>query len=85
MKILSRIFFVGLLAAALTIGLYTPLQSAARAAPPDGFKPCPFPPCLAPCVLGADPDVICLTPSGQFKTTFACCCCGSGGNYFRPL
>lgn len=45
-----------------------------------GFQACPYPPCMAPCVLGGEPDVLCKMPDGSVqKTTFACCCCGGGG------
>ena len=50
-----------------------------------GFKPCPTPPCLRPCVLGVEPEVQCKTENGIEKTTFACCCCGSAGNFFKDL
>jgi hypothetical protein len=52
-----------------------------------GFKPCPYPPCMAPCALGAEPDVLCKTPDGSVvRTTFACCCCGGGGGgYYKWL
>ena len=52
-----------------------------------GFRPCPFPPCAAVCVLGAAPEVLCKEGGGPPEaTTFTCCCCGGGaGNTFKPL
>lgn len=49
------------------------------------FLKCPFPPCLAPCAFPPEPEVLCKTSDGVFETSFACCCCGSGGNRYRPL
>jgi hypothetical protein len=52
-----------------------------------GFQACPYPPCMAPCVFGAEPNVLCKAPDGSVvRTTFACCCCGGGGEgYFKWL
>ena len=49
------------------------------------FLPCPFPPCLAPCAFPPQPEVLCKTDDGVIETSFACCCCGSAGNRYRPL
>jgi hypothetical protein len=50
-----------------------------------GFRACPWPPCMAPCNLGAEPTVLCKTDNGIMATSWACCCCGSGGNSYKPL
>jgi hypothetical protein len=51
-----------------------------------GFKPCPFPPCMAPCTFPAPEEVACKMPDGTVeKTSYFCCCCGGGGNYFKWL
>jgi hypothetical protein len=52
---------------------------------PDGFVPCPCPPCMAPCVFMAEPQGECKGPDGSVaETTFTCCCCGgSVGWLFR--
>ena len=62
------------------------LLSPPAEANPGGFHSCPVPPCLAPCVLGAEPEVLCRFPDGSTEqTTFACCCCGGGENEFKRL
>jgi hypothetical protein len=49
-----------------------------------GFYPCPWPPCMAPCVYPAPPEVLCKAPDGSVtRTTFACCCCGGSGNSYK--
>jgi hypothetical protein len=53
-----------------------------------GWLACPFPPCMAPCVLGAEPQVLCKMSSGPpVPTAWACCCCGGAGSghRFKPL
>ena len=52
-----------------------------------GFVACPSPPCMAPCVFGAEPTVLCKTRGGgkPTATTWACCCCGSSGTKYKPL
>jgi hypothetical protein len=43
---------------------------------------------MAPCLLGAEPQVMCKTADGAVvRTTFTCCCCGGSGsaNSFKPL
>jgi len=57
-----------------------------RPQPDVPFQQCPSPPCMAPCVYGAEPEVQCMTGDGAVsETTYFCCCCGSAGNQFRPL
>ena len=59
-----------------------------KAGEPNGgpFRPCPVPPCAAPCIFGAEPTVRCKSAEGPVvRTTFACCCCGGGGNLYKPL
>jgi len=49
-----------------------------------GFTPCPWPPCMAPCVYPAPPQVLCKSPDGTVtRTTFACCCCGGSDNSYK--
>jgi hypothetical protein len=50
-----------------------------------GFRPCPWPPCMAPCIPDYEPTVLCKTDNGMVATTWACCCCGGGGNHYKPL
>jgi hypothetical protein len=55
---------------------------------PSKWLACPFPPCMAPCVLGGEPQVLCKMPGGPpVETTWACCCCGGSGpgNRYKPL
>jgi hypothetical protein len=56
------------------------------AAPPP-FQRCPWPrTCMAPCLMDAPAQVLCRTPDGKMqRTSFACCCCGSGINSYKPL
>jgi len=57
-----------------------------RVTPAVPFQQCPWPPCAAPCVLGAPPEVLCKGQDGSVsQTTFFCCCCGSGTNQYKPL
>ncbi len=59
-----------------------------RALPYQPFTPCPTPACMAPCVFGAPPEVLCQSADGSVaETTYFCCCCGGGGgsNSFKPL
>ncbi len=59
-----------------------------RILPYEPFTPCPTPPCMAPCVYGAPPEVLCQSADGSTAaTTYFCCCCGGGGgsNSFKPL
>jgi hypothetical protein len=51
------------------------------------FQRCPWPrTCMAPCLLDAPAQVLCKLPSGKVqRTSFACCCGGSGLNSFKPL
>ena len=62
-------------------------REVTRPQPYRPYLPCPWPPCAAPCVLGAEPQVICRSADGSVNaTTFFCCCCGGGnGNTFKPL
>ena len=55
---------------------------------PVRFESCPTPACMAPCVFGAPPEVVCLGSDGSVSaTTYFCCCCGGGGgaNQYRQL
>jgi hypothetical protein len=61
------------------------LTLEAKADKGKGFLPCPFPPCMAPCAFPPQPEVLCKTADGLVRTSFACCCCGSAGNRYRPL
>ena len=83
-KILRMAAVVGLLAVVITSGLT--LSSGPVEAKGKKLK-CPFPPCLAPCVFGVEPTVLCFEPGSKpFETTFACCCCGSSGRTrYQPL
>jgi hypothetical protein len=51
------------------------------------FWRCPWPrTCMAPCILDAPAQVLCKYPDGKVRqTSFACCCCGSGLNSYKPL
>lgn len=81
----ARIFFCATLMVVAGAGAMV-LVSRPAVANPGGFQSCPVPPCLAPCVLGAEPEVLCkFEDGGTDRTTFACCCCGGGGNSFKPL
>ena len=63
-----------------------PVFNRFQPAPAPGFQACPWPPCMAPCVLGAPPEVTCMSPDGTVtQTTFFCCCCGSGQSSYRPI
>jgi hypothetical protein len=82
LRILVSVFLV----AAICAGGFTLLAKPDK--PAKGWLTCPFPPCMAPCVLGAEPAVLCKTPGERpVATTWACCCCGGSGpaNRFRPL
>jgi hypothetical protein len=54
---------------------------------PSSFQRCPWPrTCMAPCLMDAPVQVLCRTPGGKMqRTSFACCCCGSGLNSYKPL
>jgi hypothetical protein len=52
---------------------------------PGDWIACPWPPCMAACILGAEPEVLCRYDGGAAKTTFACCCCGGGDAEYRWL
>lgn len=59
-----------------------------RVLPYEPFTQCPTPACMAPCQLGAPPQVLCKSADGTTaETTYFCCCCGGGGgaNSYRPL
>ncbi len=59
-----------------------------RPMPVESFTPCPTPSCMAPCVIGAPPEVLCQSANGSTaETTYFCCCCGGGGgaNSYKPL
>jgi hypothetical protein len=75
-------------AVALLVGVICIAGSTLLAKPGTGggWTPCPWPPCMAPCVLGAEPDVLCKIDGGKVvKTSWTCCCCGGGGNSYKPL
>jgi hypothetical protein len=73
----ARLLVSALLVGAICAGGFTLFAKPERS--PVWFA-CPFPPCLAPCVLGAEPEVLCKVPGGPpVETTWACCCCGSSG------
>ena len=77
MKIqLARIAFLAALAATAAVAVLAPAAMAS-----DGFQPCPYPPCLAPCQFPPPPQVLCRTGVARepFVTSFTCCCCGGGG------
>jgi hypothetical protein len=77
----------GVVAAAVIalVGLGTSSDEPSLGGGGGGFRPCPQPPCLAPCNPSEPPEVLCKAPDGStFVTTFECCCCGSGENSYRP-
>jgi len=81
-----RIAVFVLLVTAIGASGFTLLAKPDR--PSKGWLACPFPPCMAPCVLGAEPQVLCKMSSGPpVPTTWACCCCGSAGSgrRYKPL
>jgi hypothetical protein len=82
-----RVLFVAALNVVVAAGGMALLSPLAEA-DPGGFRRCPVPPCLSPCVLGAEPEVLCKFADGTTEqTTFACCCCGGGAgeNSFKRL
>ena len=82
---LARVAVFAVVLGVVAMALATLVAEPAYAAK-GGFRACPVPACLAPCVLGAEPEVLCkFDGGGTAKTTFACCCCGGGGNFWRPL
>jgi hypothetical protein len=51
-----------------------------------GFQPCPFPPCMAPCIFPAPEEVRCKSAEGEVTvTSYTCCCCGGSGSSFKWL
>lgn len=82
---MSRIMARVAVCLVLTVVFFFGLATAVRSAP-SGFRKCPQPPCLAPCSPSDPADVVCKSHGqGTFQTTFACCCCGSGRNSFKPI
>jgi hypothetical protein len=84
-KVIRAVTTFGFLAV-ITIGALALMGGPAEA---KGKKtPCPWPPCMAPCVFGVEPTVRCFSPGGPpVETTFACCCCGGGsrGTRYQPI
>ena len=44
-------------------------RAAKLHSPGSPFVPCPWPSCMAPCVLGADPQGLCKAPDGSVTPT----------------
>jgi hypothetical protein len=68
-------------------GLYPKLAGVLGPADLPLFLHCPWPrTCMAPCQVDPPPEVLCRFTNGDVQvTSFACCCCGSGVNSYRPL
>lgn len=80
------VFRVATLALLLGVICTAGTMLLAKPAAGGGFQPCPVPSCMAPCILGAEPTVLCKFDSGGVaRTSWACCCCGGGGNSYKML